>query len=422
MNVLIIGSGAREHAMGWKIRQSPSLGNLFFAPGNPGTESLGTNLPLKTDDFAGLGNTVLEHQIDLMVVGPEVPLAGGIADYFSSEERLKHIKVIGPKRNGAMLESSKDFAKAFLSRHNIPTARYASFTRNDLDAGFRYLESLQPPYVLKADGLAAGKGVIIAENLEEAKASLTEMTGGKFGKAGDIVVIEEFLKGIELSVFVLTDGMDYVLLPEAKDSKRIGHQDTGLNTGGMGAVSPVPFADETFMHKVKTRIIEPTIRGIQLDQLDYSGFIFFGLINCGGDPFVIEYNVRMGDPETEAVMLRIESDFLELLDATATGNLKNCKIKVDKQMAATVMAVSKGYPGEYEKGKVISGCDRISDCCLFHAGTVLESGTLKTAGGRVLTVSANGQNLQEALSKCYNNLELIDFEGKYFRSDIGFDL
>jgi phosphoribosylamine--glycine ligase len=422
MNVLIIGSGAREHALGWKIRQSPSLGNLFFAPGNPGTAALGTNLALKGDDFAAIGVAVLENHIELMVVGPEVPLVEGIADYFSSETQLKHIKVVGPKKKGAMLEGSKDFAKAFLSRHNIPTARYSSFHKNDLTAGFSYLESLQPPYVLKADGLAAGKGVIILDTLAEAKACLKEMVEGKFGKASDIVVIEEFLQGNEVSVFVLTDGTDYVILPEAKDYKRIGTHDTGLNTGGMGAVSPVPFADETFMHKVETRIIQPTIQGIQKDQLDYSGFIFFGLISCGGDPYVIEYNVRMGDPETETVMLRIESDFLELLDAAASGNLKNRKIKVTKQVAATVMAVSKGYPGDYEKGKVISGCDRVSECCLFHAGTVLESGLLKTAGGRVLTVSATGQEIQEALGKCYRNIGLIDFEGKYFRSDIGFDL
>jgi phosphoribosylamine---glycine ligase len=422
MNVLIIGSGAREHALGWKIRQSPSLGNLFFAPGNPGTAALGTNLPIKVNDFATLGDAVLKNQVELVVVGPEVPLVEGIADFFSSENHLKHIKVVGPKKKGAMLEGSKDFAKSFLTRHNIPTARYASFNKSDLAAGFRYLESVRPPYVLKADGLAAGKGVIILETLDEAKACLKEMTGGKFGKASDIVVIEEFLKGIELSVFVLTDGKDYVILPEAKDYKRIGQHDTGLNTGGMGAVSPVPFADDAFMQKVEIRIIQPTILGIQKDQLDYSGFIFFGLINCGGDPYVIEYNVRLGDPETEAVMLRIESDFLELLEASATGNLKNRKIKVDKKVATTVMAVSQGYPGEFEKGKVISGCELVSDCCLFHAGTVLESGILKTAGGRVLTVSATGRDIQEALGKCYRNIELIDFEGKYFRSDIGFDL
>jgi phosphoribosylamine---glycine ligase len=422
MNVLIIGSGAREHALGWKIRQSPSLGDLFFAPGNPGTASLGTNLPVKVDDFTALGEAVVNNQVDLVVVGPEVPLVEGIVDFFSSGNQLKHVKIVGPKKKGAMLEGSKDFAKAFLSRHFIPTARYASFDKNDMSSGFRYLESNHPPYVLKADGLAAGKGVIILETLDEAKACLQEMTGGKFGKACDIVVIEEFLKGIELSVFVLTDGKDYVILPEAKDYKRIGHHDTGLNTGGMGAVSPVPFADDAFMHKVETRIIQPTIQGIQKDQLDYSGFIFFGLINCGGDPFVIEYNVRMGDPETEAVMLRIESDFLELLEATATGNLKNRKIKVAKEVAATVMAVSGGYPGEFEKGKVISGCDLVSDCCLFHSGTVQESNALKTAGGRVLTISATGDHIQDALGKCYKNMDLIDFEGKYYRSDIGFDL
>jgi len=422
MNVLIVGSGGREHALGWKISQSPSLGDLWFAPGNPGTATLGTNLPVKTDDFRQLGEMVIRHKIDLMLVGPEVPLVEGIADYFSSEEILKHIKVIGPKKSGAMLEGSKDFAKGFLTRHHIPTARYASFRREEMEAGCRYLETLRPPYVLKADGLAAGKGVVILESLEEAQASLKEMTAGKFGKAGEVVVIEEFLKGIELSVFVVTDGRDYVILPEAKDYKRIGHNDTGLNTGGMGAVSPVPFAGKEFMEKVEKRIIRPTIRGIQEDQLEFTGFIFFGLINCEGEPYVIEYNVRMGDPETEAVMLRIESDFLELLNAAATGNLGAYRMKVSPLASATVMAVSGGYPGDFEKGKVITGCEDVEGVCLFHAGTQLDSGRLLTSGGRVLAISANGSDRKEALEKCYRNLELISYEGKYFRIDIGFEL
>ena len=422
MNVLITGSGAREHAMGWKISQSPSLGNLYFAPGNPGTAQLGTNLPVKADDFRGLGELVLQYQVDLMLVGPEGPLVEGIADYFSAEEALKQVKVIGPGKSGAMLEGSKDFAKAFLTRHHIPTARYASFTKGEVEAGCRYLETIHPPYVLKADGLAAGKGVVILESLDEARSALREMAGGKFGKAGDVVVIEEFLKGIELSVFVLTDGKEYVILPEAKDYKRIGQNDTGLNTGGMGAVSPVPFAGADFMQKVETRIIRPTIRGIQEDRLDYTGFIFFGLINCGGDPFVIEYNVRMGDPETEAVMLRIESDFLELLDAAATGKLGTYLPEVSPLFATTVMAVSQGYPGPFEKGKVITGCEQVEDAYLFHAGTTLESGRLLTSGGRVLTISATGHDMKEALDTCYRNLGLVSYEGKYSRKDIGFDL
>ncbi|HNX80338.1 MAG TPA: phosphoribosylamine--glycine ligase, partial [Prolixibacteraceae bacterium] len=368
------------------------------------------------------GEVALEHGIGLMVVGPEVPLVEGIADYFSREEKLKHIRVIGPKKSGARLEGSKDFAKEFLTRHHIPTARYASFHKEETEAGCRYLETLRPPYVLKADGLAAGKGVVILESLDEAKAALREMTAGKFGKAGDVVVIEEFLKGIELSVFVVTDGKEYVILPEAKDYKRIGHNDTGLNTGGMGAVSPVPFADAGFMQKVEQRIIQPTIRGIQEDQLDYTGFIFFGLINCGGDPKVIEYNVRMGDPETEAVMLRIESDFLELMNAAATGKLASYQLRTSPLVATTVMAVSQGYPGDFEKGKVISGYDKMDGACLFHAGTRMESGQLTTSGGRVLAVSATGQSRDEALAICYQNLNLISYEGKYFRKDIGFDL
>jgi len=422
MNVLVIGSGGREHALGWKIRQSPMLKNLFFAPGNPGTASMGTNLPVKTGDFAALGEAVLENRIDLVVVGPETPLVDGITDFFAGDGHLSHVRVIGPGKKGAMLEGSKDFAKAFLNRHGIPTGDHVSFRKEDLAAGLKYLETVPAPYVLKADGLAAGKGVIIAGTLAEAQECLREMASGKFGKAGDTVVIEKFLKGIELSVFVLTDGEDYVILPEAKDYKRIGLDDTGPNTGGMGAISPVPFAGSDFMDKVESRIIRPTIRGIREEHLDYKGFIFFGLINCEGDPYVIEYNVRLGDPETEAVMLRISSDLLELLDATATGNLASAKITIDSRTAATVMAVSKGYPGDFEKGKIISGYNEVSGCCLFHAGTSLDAGELKTSGGRVLAVSALGETMEEALKICYSNIGKIQFEGKYFRSDIGFDL
>ncbi len=355
MKVLIIGSGGREHALGWKIRQSPGLDRLFFAPGNPGTAMLGTNLPIQAGDFETLGQAVLSHEIHLVVVGPEVPLVAGIRDYFTADSRFQHVRVIGPGKKGAMLEGSKDFAKSFMTRHHIPTARYASFTVENKAAGFTFLESLKPPYVLKADGLAAGKGVIIVEDLTEAKNTLEEMLGGRFGQAGSTVVIEEFLRGIELSVFVLTDGHDYVILPEAKDYKRIGEKDTGLNTGGMGAVSPVPFADSLFMQKVEERIIVPTIRGISGEGIDYTGFIFFGLINCQGDPYVIEYNVRMGDPETEAVMPRIESDFLDLLVSAANGTLKDKKLEISDNVAATVMLVSGGYPGEFIKGKVITG-------------------------------------------------------------------
>lgn len=422
MNVLIIGSGAREHALGWKIRQSPGLDKLFFAPGNPGTTLLGVNLPVEVTDFEGLGKSVLEKDIEMVVVGPEVPLVGGITDYFASRSELDHVKVIGPGKAGAQLEGSKDFAKAFLTRHGIPTARYASFTASGLEEGFRYLGSLRPPYVLKADGLAAGKGVIITEDLPDARKNLQEMLGGKFGQAGNRVVIEEFLSGIELSVFVVTDGTDYVILPEAKDYKRIGVNDTGPNTGGMGAVSPVPFADASFMKKVEEQIIRPTISGISHEGIKYTGFIFFGLINCQGNPYVIEYNVRMGDPETEAVMLRIKSDFLKLLHAAATHQLRHFQIETDPHYATTVMLVSGGYPGTFEKGKVISGHERVKQSILFHAGTRTENGVLTTAGGRVLAVSATGFTMAMALEKCFADARIIGYEGKYYRPDIGFDL
>jgi phosphoribosylamine--glycine ligase len=358
----------------------------------------------------------------LVVVGPEVPLANGIHDFFSEDEQLRHVKVVGPGRSGARLESSKDFAKSFLNRHGIPTAQHITVTLEIIDQGFHFLESLNPPYVLKADGLAAGKGVIIPGSLPEAKTCLQEMLEGKFGNASKKVVIEEFLKGIELSVFVLTDGKDWLLLPEAKDYKRIGVKDTGPNTGGMGAISPVPFADSAFMEKVISRIIQPTMQGIQQDHLVYNGFIFFGLINCSGDPYVIEYNVRMGDPEAEAVMLRINGDLLEILHATASGNLKGKTVETDPLSAATVMLVSSGYPGDYEKGKIISGAESLENCLLFHAGTSLDHDILKTNGGRVMAISAKGKDRREALAICYENAGKIGFEGKYFRSDIGFDL
>ncbi|HQE52502.1 MAG TPA: phosphoribosylamine--glycine ligase [Prolixibacteraceae bacterium] len=422
MNVLIVGSGGREHALGWKISQSRAMGRLFFAPGNPGTSLLGTNLPVSSDDFEAIGSSVLFHDVGMVVVGPEVPLVGGIHDFFLADDRLRDVRVIGPLKSGAMLEGSKDFAKSFMTRHGIPTARYASFTRETVDQGYGFLDTLKPPYVLKADGLAAGKGVIIVNDLAEARLTLAEMLGGKFGMAGDTVVIEEFLRGVELSAFILTDGSDYLILPEAKDYKRVGENDTGLNTGGMGAISPVPFADAAFMKKVEERIIRPTIRGLALEGIPYTGFIFFGLINCQGDPFLIEYNVRMGDPETEAVLPRIESDLLDLLDAAATGRMKEKKIKTSGNVAATVMLVSGGYPGDYEKGKVITGNEMTGRGLFFHAGTREEDGILKTAGGRVMAVTALAETLPEALEKCYSEAGEIHFEGKYFRRDIGFDL
>jgi phosphoribosylamine---glycine ligase len=422
MKVLILGSGGREHALGWKIKQSPRLTNLFFAPGNPGTSELGINLPLDPGNFNEIKREILENEIDMLIVGPEAPLVDGIHDFFTADRDLQHVKVIGPKKAGAMLEGSKDFAKDFMKRHGIPTAGYASFKKETAEEGFRFLKSLQPPYVLKADGLAAGKGVLIIDSLEYAQDALWEMLVGKFGDASKTVVIEEFLSGIELSVFILTDGNDYLLLPEAKDYKRIGEGDAGLNTGGMGAVSPVPFADSAFMEKVRTRIIEPTLEGLRADKIEYTGFIFFGLISCDGEPYVIEYNVRLGDPETEAVILRIDNDLLDLFDAAAEKRLKEKSLNIAGHTAATIMLVSGGYPGDYEKGRNISGYDKVSECRVFHAGTKLEFGKLKTNGGRVIAISATGNSISEALEKSVRNAKLIDFEGKYFRSDIGFDL
>lgn len=422
MNILIVGSGGREHAMAWKIKQSPMVDQLFIAPGNAGTSELGTNIPVGVNDFEGLKKAVLENQIKLVVVGPEVPLCAGLHDFFSSDDSLKNVLVVGPHQYGAQLEGSKDFAKEFMMRHQIPTAKYLAVTSENLQDGLAFLKTMKAPYVLKADGLAAGKGVLIITELEEAEDSLKEMLDGQFGAASSKVVIEEFLSGIECSVFAITDGKDYKILPVAKDYKRIGEGDTGLNTGGMGAISPVPFADDVFMQKVEERIIRPTVEGLKKDQIRYNGFIFFGLINVGGEPMVIEYNVRMGDPETEAVMLRIKSDFVDLLLGAADGTLASKSIEIDERAAVTVMLVSGGYPGDYEKGKVISGLEKIESSIAFHAGTTLKNGEVCTDGGRVIAISSYGANMNEALACSYKNAELVNFEGVYYRKDLGFDL
>ena len=425
MNILVLGSGGREYALAWKISQSLKCDKLFIAPGNAGTSSLGTNLPVDVNDFNGIKDVIVRNEIDMVVVGPEVPLVNGIHDYFVEDDYLKTIKIIGPKKAGAMLEGSKDFAKSFMKKYNIPTAAYQTFNKETLEEGYKFLELLKPPYVLKADGLAAGKGVVIIDDLGKAKDELKSMINElKFGDASAKVVIEEFLSGIELSVFILTDGDSYVQLPIAKDYKRIGEGDTGPNTGGMGSVSPVPFADKEFMEKVKSRIIDPTIEGLKQDGIPYQGFIFFGLINVNGNPFVIEYNCRMGDPETESVIPRIKSDLVELLDAAATGSLSSKKLSIDERYSAAVMLVSEGYPGSYKKGKIIKGLNNVNDCIVFHAGTSvdIETGFIKTAGGRVLAISAMGNTIDEALKTAYKNAEIIDFEGKYYRKDIGFDL
>jgi phosphoribosylamine---glycine ligase len=422
MNILVIGSGGREHALGWKIKQSKKTGHLYFAPGNAGTALLGTNLPVGTGDFRNLKKAVTENLIDLVVVGPEVPLVEGLHDFFAADPLLKDVKVIGPKKAGAQLEGSKDFAKDFMLRYNIPTARHFTVTGSNLDEGLKFLQSLEAPYVLKADGLAAGKGVIIPDTLEEAEKNLREMLGGKFGSAGNKVVIEEFLRGIEVSMFIITDGKSYKILPEAKDYKRIGEGDTGLNTGGMGAVSPVPFADERFIKKVEERIIIPTIEGLVMENIEYNGFIFFGLINVNDEPFVIEYNVRLGDPETEAVMLRLKSDFVELLEGAAFGTLADKHVETDERSAVTVMLVSGGYPGEYEKGKMITGLEDVTGSIIFHAGTKQNGDSIESDGGRVIAVSSLGSNIKEALALSYQNAERIHFDKKYYRKDLGFDL
>jgi phosphoribosylamine--glycine ligase len=422
MNILIVGSGGREHAMAWKIKQSPKLGKLFIAPGNAGTSLLGTNIPVGVSDFKGIRKATLDNQVDLVLVGPEVPLCEGLHDYFNADEQLKNILFVGPYQYGAQLEGSKDFAKEFMMRHQIPTAKYLSVTSENISQGLSFLKTMNAPYVLKANGLAAGKGVLIINNLPEAESALKEMLNGQFGAASSKVVVEEFLSGIECSVFAITDGKDYRILPVAKDYKRVGEGDTGLNTGGMGSISPVSFADEAFMQKVEDRIIRPTVQGLVKDGVPYNGFIFFGLISVGGEPMVIEYNVRMGDPETEAVMLRIKSDFVDLLIGAAEGTLAHKTIEIDDRAAAAVMLVSGGYPGPYEKGKVISGLDKIENSMVFHAGTKFKAEDVCTDGGRVLAISSYGEDMHEALSNSYRNVLLVDFEGLYYRRDLGFDL
>lgn len=422
MNILLIGNGGREHALAWKMSQSPNCTQLFIAPGNAGTSSCGTNVDIQPSDFKNIGTFVLKNHIRMVVVGPEAPLVDGIYDYFKNNEQLKSINVVGPSTEGAKLEGSKAYAKKFMAEQQIPTAGYREFTLKDLKEGLDYIKTQTPPIVLKADGLAAGKGVLICQSVEEAQTEFESMLQGKFGEAGNRVVIEEFLDGIEFSVFVITDGKEYKILPVAKDYKRIGEGDTGLNTGGMGAVSPVPFVDKTLMEKVETRIIKSTIKGLQNRKIDYKGFVFLGLILVKNEPFVIEYNCRMGDPETEVVIPRLQNDLVEIFEALDNGSLKNIEIKTDPRVATTIMLVAGGYPEAYEKGKVIKGISDIKDSIVFHAGTKANGDQILTNGGRVLAVTSFGKDFRDALKISNKNAKLIDFEGKYYRKDIGFDL
>lgn len=422
MKVLLLGSGGREHALAWKMVQSPKLEKLYVAPGNAGTAEIAENVAIAVNDFQAIADFIAENGIRMLVVGPEDPLVGGIRDFLQADGRLGGLLIVGPGKEGALLEGSKDFAKQFMQRYHIPTAGYMTVTRENLAEGMQFLATLKPPYVLKADGLAAGKGVLIIDDLGEARRELEQMLDGKFGKASARVVIEEFLKGIEISVFAVTDGKGYKILGSAKDYKRVGEGDTGLNTGGMGAVSPVPFADEVFNRKVEERIVRPTVEGLKKEGIDYRGFIFFGLMNVGGEPFVIEYNVRMGDPETEVVMPRLKSDVLELFEAVASGHLEQVDLELDKRFCTTVMLVAGGYPGSYEKGNAITGIGRVKDAIVFHAGTKRQDSQVVTNGGRVIAVSAFGDSLCEALKQSYSQVAELDFKDKNYRRDIGQDL